>query len=363
MKNTVFTITKQSIFISIVLKLINISIVLNFFILMNSCSKVSSHNNENKVAPISVQNMDEPIRRDSSSTQVQDGIIYISTDLGRNWVNNSHGLPDNVKIGLGGVASSGDKLAVATKENGIYIYDNAHSIWNRIPTEQLIIQGNIGAMTMMESTIFVGTQHKGVFITHNQGVSWMALNLGLEDLTIRRFCEIGNKLFVCTNDGFYSLNQDMTRWQVEYKQPSLQVNGATMFHGQIFLATNRGIFHQDKIKIWNNSSPQLSIHNISSDNEKIYAMTYNQLLLSSIDGLTWQSQQNGFLQNLYTFNVVNHNDILFAGQWDGVYSKGMHDYKWKLSSNGLPKKFAVTNLKTFDGGLIISTSERKLKSQ
>jgi hypothetical protein len=363
MNNRKFTITRQSIFISIALKLLNISVVLICFVLMHSCSKANTQNKEKKVNPISENNTDKLVSRDSSSTILLDGIIYLSTDHGRSWVNASHGLPDSVKIGLGGIATSHDKIAAATKENGVYIYENAHSIWNKVPTNQLIIQGNIGAMTMMESTIFVGTQHKGVFITHNQGVSWMALNLGLEDLTIRRFCEIGNKLFVCTNDGFYSLNQDMTRWQVEYKQPSLQVNGATMFHGQIFLATNRGIFHQDKIKIWNNSSPQLSMHNISSDNEKIYAMTYNQLLLSSIDGLTWQSQQNGFLQNLYTFNVVNHNDILFAGQWDGVYSKGMHDYKWKLSSNGLPKKFAVTNLKTFDGGLIISTSERKLKSQ
>ncbi|MCP9768109.1 hypothetical protein EGI22_09310 [Lacihabitans sp. LS3-19] len=33
----------------------------------------------------------------------------------------------------------------------------------------------------------------------------------------------------------------------------------------------------------------------------------------------------------------------------------------RYSSNGLPSKFAATNLKSFKGMLVISTSERKLK--
>jgi hypothetical protein len=91
-------------------------------------------------------------------------------------------------------------------------------------------------------------------------------------------------------------------------------------------------------------------------------MTYNELLLSSNDGIHWQSMQDGLPKNLYTFNILKQNDIVFAGQWDGVYRKTNNDNKWKQSSNGLPANFAVTNLKSFHGFLVITTSERKLKT-
>jgi hypothetical protein len=57
----------------------------------------------------------------------------------------------------------------------------------------------------------------------------------------------------------------------------------------------------------------------------------------------------------------NHNNFIFAGQWDGIYRKTDGNALWELSSNGLPANFAVTNLKVFDDILVISTAERKLK--
>jgi hypothetical protein len=90
-------------------------------------------------------------------------------------------------------------------------------------------------------------------------------------------------------------------------------------------------------------------------------MTYNKLLLSSTDGKTWESLQNGIQKELYTFNVLNYDGNIFAGQWDGVYKKSSNDTFWKLSSNGLPTNYAVTNMKLFNEIVVISTSERKLK--
>lgn len=118
---------------------------------------------------------------------------------------------------------------------------------------------------------------------------------------------------------------------------------------------------QQADKSWINSSPQFNMHNISSDKNQLYAMTYNELLLSSTDGKNWQSIQSGLPKDLYTFNVVNHNNLILAGQWDGIYKKTNNNAMWELSSNGLPPKFAVTNLKAYNNILIISTSERKLK--
>ncbi|MBK8636585.1 MAG: hypothetical protein IPN72_24805 [Saprospiraceae bacterium] len=178
-------------------------------------------------------------------------------------------------------------------------------------------------------------------------------------MTIRRFCEYNNVLYACTNDGFYSYDKISDSWNLEFGQNSLQTNGATFFNGSFYLATNRGIFTQKADKSWINSSPQFSMHNISSDKNHLYAMTYNELLLSSTDGKNWQSIQSGLPKELYTFNVLNHNNLILAGQWDGIYKKTNNNTMWELSSNGLPAKFAVTNLKAYNNILIISTSERK----
>jgi len=292
--------------------------------------------------------------------EVQNGIVYFSYDNGTNWINSSNGLPEKIRIGLGGIATSSQSIGVATKDNGVYLYDFKNKIWDSVPTDKQIIGGNIGALSIFDKAIFIGTQYKGVFYTTDNGKNWKNLNNGLANLTIRRFCEFNNVLYVCTNDGFYSLNKFSENWKLEFGQNSLQTNGATFYNGNFYLATNKGIFSQQTDKSWINTAPQFSMHNISSDKNQLYAMTYNELLLSSTNGKNWQSLQSGLPKGLYTFNVLNHNNLILAGQWDGIYKKTNNNTMWELSSKGLPKKFAVTNVKTFNDILVISTSERKL---
>ncbi len=298
-----------------------------------------------------------------SGTQKEDqtGIVYFSYDKGANWINVSNGLPEKTRIGLGGIATSIQTIGVATKDHGVYLYNFKSKAWDYVPTDKQSIEANIGSLAIIDSAIFVGTQLRGVFCTTDKGKTWRSLNNGLKNMTIRRFCEFNTILYVCTNDGFYSYDKFSDSWNLEFGQNSLQTNGATFYNGSFYLATNKGIFSQQVDKSWVNSSPEFSMHNISSDKNNLYAMTYNELLLSSTDGKNWQSLQGGLPKELYTFNVINHNNLILAGQWDGIYKKTNNNKMWELSSNGLPEKFAVTNLITFNDILVISTSERKLK--
>ena len=299
----------------------------------------------------------------SNTMQSDEGIVYFSTDNGMNWKNASSGLPQKISIGLGGVAVSETTLGVATKEYGIYFYNFEDSVWVSVPTANEIIESNIGSLAIFKHTIYVGTQHKGIFCSNDNGKTWSPQNKGLDNQTIRRFVAFENSLFVCTNDGFYSLNENLKTWQLAYGDNSLQVNGATCFRGNFFIGTNRGVYKKDINNNWVNVLPNHSVHNISSDEDELYAMTYTELLLSSKDGITWNSLQDGLPENLYTFNVLNENNTLFAGQWYGVYSKTKLSNTWIPSSNGLPEKFAATNLKSINGMLVITTSERKLKTE
>lgn len=334
--------------------MIKIFLIIFTTLILNSCNSQTSGNSRADDIN-SLQN--------ASHKETKDGIVYFSYDNGVNWVNSSDGLPEKVRIGLGGIATSNLILGVATKDNGVYLYNIKSNTWNNVPTDKQIIEANIGTLAIIDSVIFVGTQFKGVFYTTDNGKNWKNLNTGLTNLTIRRFCEFNKFLYVCTNDGFYSLNKNLNNWKLEFGQNSLQTNGATFYNGSFYLATNKGIFSQQTDKSWINSSPQFSMHNISSDQNQLYAMTYNELLLSSKDGKTWQSLQSGLPKKLYTFNILNYNNLVLAGQWDGIYKKTNNNTTWELSSNGLPTKFAVTNLKAFNDILVISTSERKLKEE
>lgn len=193
------------------------------------------------------------------------------------------------------------------------------------------------------------------------GKNWNTQNIGLANLTIRRFLSLDNKLYVCTNEGFYIFDEKNNSWKIEYSENALQVNGATVFLNEIYIATNKGIYRKSTDQSWKNVLPNHSVHNISADDEQLYGMTYTSLLMSSKDGVYWQSLQNGLPKDLYTFNILTQNKMVFAGQWDGVYRKNSSSTQWKLSSNGLPPNFAVTNLQRFHSILVISTSERKLK--
>ncbi len=204
--------------------MIKIFLLIFTTLILNSCNSQTSENS--KADDNNINSM-----QNSSHKETQNGIVYFSFDNGVNWVNSSNGLPEKVRIGLGGIATSNQTLGVATKDNGVYFYNFKTKIWENISTDKQIIEANIGSLAIIDSVIFVGTQFKGVFYTKDNGKNWTNLNSGLGNLTIRRFCEFNKILYLCTNDGFYSLNKNLDNWKLEFGQNSLQTNGATFYNG------------------------------------------------------------------------------------------------------------------------------------
>lgn len=273
----------------------------------------------------------------------------------------SKGLPPESQLGLGGIAVSGDKLAIVTKENGVYVFDSENDLWENIPTDKQILENNPGTIAFFNNQIFVGTQKGGVFYTATQGKTWESLNTGLANLTIRRLVRVNDKIYAGTNGGLYAFNEPLKKWEQQYKNNKLQVNNVTGFNGNILIATNQGVFSSpENKKEWKQVLANRSVHNISSDSETIYAMVYNELLASTNNGKTWKNIQKGLPAELYTFNVVNTGNAIFAGQWDGVYRKHYHREHWKMFSNGLPLNVAISNIKMYKGALVVSGNERKL---
>lgn len=290
------------------------------------------------------------------------GVVYFSINNGLTWENRSDGLPDSINIALGAIAVSDKSLGIATKEKGVFLFDFQKNQWISIPTDKKIIESNSGPLIFFKDQIYIGTQTSGVFLSSDLGENWKNLNSGLTSFTIRRFVEVDDKLYAGTNAGLYSFNEMEKKWELEYGNSTMQVNGITKFSGSIYIGTNQGAFTTPiGRKEWKQVIANRSLHNISSDDNTIYAMTYNELLSSTDKGLTWKNIQNGLPAELYTFNVIKNGNSVFAGQWDGIYRKDNANENWKSYSNGLPEKLAIINISLYKDIIVVSGSGRRLK--
>jgi ligand-binding sensor domain-containing protein len=294
------------------------------------------------------------------------GIIYFSFDNGTTWENKSNGLPDT--FSLTDLAVADGFLGLSAKQNGIFIYDFQKNIWKNIATHPSI-NYNIDALFFHNGKLFAGTQNGGVFSSDDKGKTWVCTNEGLGNLTIRKFAVFNNKLYVGTNGGLYSLNEKENNWHLEYEQDGLQVNGITALDSEIYIGTNKGVYKHAKLqRDWKQMLTNHSLHNISSDDGTVYAMTYNELFASFDKGNTWQNIQQGLPANLYTFQILKMGNIALAGQWDGVYKNVISSHlmssnnAWRSSNTGLPAKFAVTEMKRYNNIIVIGCSERKLRN-
>jgi hypothetical protein len=292
-----------------------------------------------------------------------DGIVYFSADNGLTWENKSTGLPSKISIGLGGIAVSGNRLALLSKDSGLYFFDAQKANWVKTPTHKQLIESNLGAVTFYKDRIYVGTQFGGVFYSPDEGKSWTALNTGFTNLTIRKLVVIDSKLYAATNAGLYIFDDLFNQWEREFGAGTLQVNGITTFDGNIYVATNQGAFTTPKgRKVWKKIFAGGALHNISADDKAVYAMVYNELFTSLDKGANWKSIQNGLPAQLYTFDVIKTGNTVFAAQWDGVYRKDNADEAWKRSSRGLPHRFAIMNMQVYNGIIVVSGSERKVRA-
>jgi hypothetical protein len=234
-------------------------------IILNSCNGnyKKTVEKESTLTNTDSLNLNKPIERG-------DGIIYFSRDNGMTWKNTSDGLPEKISIGLGGIAVSSTSVGIVTKENGIYLFDFQKNSWINIPTDVQIIKSNPDALILSRDEIYVGTQFGGVFFSNNQGTTWTSKNAGLGNLTIRRLTEIDNKLYAGTDDDLYPYNEVFNKWELEFRQSSLQVNGITQLAGNTYIGANQGAFKSGKdLKEWKQVFSNHVLHNINAFDKTI----------------------------------------------------------------------------------------------
>ncbi|UZR98093.1 WD40/YVTN/BNR-like repeat-containing protein [Chondrinema litorale] len=273
--------------------------------------------------------------------EISKGIIYLSNNSGMSWQNISNGIPEDAM--LSDLSLSGNSLGIATKKNGVFLYDATTSKWNK--TLNTPSNFDINALLILDGLIYTGTNGAGIFMSTDNGANWQQSNFGLESLIIRKIAKIEDKIYACTNGGLFTLNLFTNHWEKEFGDKLLQVNGITILNNTIFIATNKGGFKSAiNQKNWQRMSLDHSFHNISASGKTLFALAYNELYASTDNGETWYNDQAGIPKGMYTFQLVHTNNYTLAGQWDGIYKKDFAS-NWIKWNNGLPAKIPITELK------------------
>ena len=205
--------------------------------------------------------------------------VFRSDNNGNSWVSKS--------IGLGNLLNSGiihvnGKLFVGTPTGVFKSIDQANS-WSAAGMAGI----DVRCLTALGDTIFAGTNGSGIYKTMDAGVTWVAVNNGLNSTNFRAIEAKGNTVFAGGQIGtgvFRSLNGGVS-W--------------TLLSGGLPAGSYRGFAH---------------------NNQLIVAGSFGAGVFYSLDnGDTWTAINNG-LADLTIFDLeLNSNYILAATNTKGVF--------------------------------------------
>lgn len=268
-------------------------------ILIIAVATIESANSQwQQVLPGGIVNCIYTVDNTVFSNRDQDSAINLSYDNGNNWSKITAGLQTQVRL-----------ISMTVKDNiafiGLYtdtVYkslDTGHtwfSSWNGLTGDYY------NSFAWVNSYLFAGEDHKGVFLTTDTGQSWTAVNNGLSSLYIMSLASSGNSIMVGT------------------------------YTGGFFLSTDSGAHWRQK----NNGLMHLDVLSLATSGNKIFAATSGGMYLSTDTGSTWTLINNG-LSIGSLGEVVTNGTITFSGdRSNGVHVSFDDGAHWTSINYNLP---------------------------
>ncbi len=133
-------------------------------------------------------------------------IVSLSSGLDAQWVQ-THGpyAGDNT-----GLAVLGSILFVGTYGGGVFLSTDNGTSWITVNTG--LNDTDVFALALSGTNLVAGTDRGGVFLSTNNGASWTAVNSGLTDSTVRALTFKGTNLFAGTDSGIFLSTNSGASW-------------------------------------------------------------------------------------------------------------------------------------------------------
>jgi hypothetical protein len=253
------------------------------------------------------------------------GGCRLTVDNGANWTTIETGLTNTF---INSLAYKNTSIYAAALKD-IYLSTNTGTSWTKIDGGQ--IGSNINKLYTDATGIWAITNGSGVYLSTDNGATWVAKNNGLPDgLSGRSVVSItssGSNIFISTLAGLYKSTDSGNTWT--YVSTLLYNSASVVFY----------------------SGSNLFVGGMGSSSQ------YDGVWLSTDDGATWTQKSTGLSSPVITsFAVIGSN--LFAGDAiQGVWLSTNNGTSWSHTTGmggGAVNAFAVISTRLFvatDGGV------------
>lgn len=307
---------------------------------------------------------------------IEDYGLFYSSDKCNTWTDISKSL-SHIRTDVDDLISKiifvGKTVVISTSE-GIFISEDNGKTW--IARNKGIEQKSISDMTTNGKDIFIGTESDGVYISSDFGRTWTQRNSGLPELNIRTIAVTNNLFVIATKEKgiFLSLDKGQ-RWLqifngIEYDiyNPVLSI---LIKDKDIYITIReKGVYHSsDEGKSWSEKNNRLNKKNVTSlatlGNSVFVGNYIYGVSISTNKGGTWALSNKG-LTNIYVNSLAKYgfvNTHLWAGSRSGLYFSTDFGSSWWMM-RFFPPDEEITDLifndnnffaATMNSGVMLST--------
>jgi len=249
------------------------------------------------------------------------------------------------------MAVMGSNLYTGTFGGGVYLTSDNGESW--LEVNNGLTETDVRSLAVHGNNLYAGTWGAGIFLSTDKGQSWSAVNSGLESIYVASIVSIGSNIMAGTYDGIFLSTDNGSSWTaynngltILYTK-AIEVSGSNIYagtwQGGVFLSTDNGA----NWSTLNEGLPGKDILSLAVIGSNILAGTINGLFLSTDNGLNWTAINNEVtgLPNYKIEALLVNEGIVYAGVYGkGIYYSTDNGLSWSQINNGLPENPLILSL-------------------
>lgn len=217
----------------------------------------------------------------------------------------------------------------------------AFSQWSRTSGPEGVA---ISSLANIEGTIYAGTEVNGVYISTDDGISWIARNSGIETLEVTSILSKPGYIFAGTfGGGVYRSTDGGQTWMAPVNGVNLAVTSLVIDDPYIFAGTiSDGVLRSsDNGATWTEKlSGFLGFGALCKSGSKVFASASNYTYASTDHGETWFNVQP--LEGAEIFSFYCKDSLIIAGGRNKIYKST--DYGNTFTTIDLNFSFSIVNI-------------------
>ena len=175
-------------------------------------------------------------------------------------------------------------------------------------------------LTNINGTIYCGTEVNGIYISTDDGVSWIARNAGIETYGVSSIISVQGYIFAGTlGAGVYRSSDNGINWTAPTNGNTLFVTSLVANDPYIFAgAGSLGVYRSsDNGSTWEQKLNVFGVGAMCKSGDKILASESNYTAYTTDNGETWMNVQP--LEGAIIFSYYCMGDTIFAGGQTKIY--------------------------------------------